>query len=118
MPSAVPPSLASYIQASLDAQSQTLITSVLNTPSTWLALRVVYAAIHGVEDVSRGHSLALDLSHHAVESRPFIFVSLLRPLSLWTEMGRKMVRVLLRVWLTFSGFSLQPFCFVHAFNGF
>ncbi|KAJ9498600.1 hypothetical protein LTR99_007949 [Exophiala xenobiotica] len=90
MPSAIPPSIASYIQASLDAQSQTLITSVLSTPSTWLALRVVYAAIHGVEDVSRGHSLALGSSHHAVESRPVIFVSLLRPLSLWTEMGRKM----------------------------
>ncbi|KAK5465439.1 hypothetical protein LTS15_002002 [Exophiala xenobiotica] len=86
MPSAIPPSVASYVQASLGAQSQTLITSVLSTPSTWLALRVVYAAIHGVEDVSRGHSLG----QHAVESRPVIFVSLLRPLSLWTEMGRKM----------------------------
>ncbi len=93
MPSAIPPSLASYIQASLDSQSQTLITSVLSTPSTWLALRVVYAAIHGVEDISRGHSLGLGSSHNAVESRPVIFVSLLRPLSLWSEMGRKMVRL-------------------------
>jgi len=86
MPSAIPPTLAAYIQECLALHSQTLVTSVLSTPSTWLCLRLVYAALHGIEDrtLDRSEPVSRD-------SRPVIFVSLLRPLSLWTEMGRKLV---------------------------
>ncbi|KAK5033828.1 hypothetical protein LTR13_006880 [Exophiala sideris] len=85
MPSAIPPTLAAYIQACLASHTQSLVTSVLSTPSTWLCLRLVYAALHGVE----GQTLDR-LEPVSRDCRPVIFVSLLRPLSLWTEMGRKL----------------------------
>lgn len=91
MPPNIPASLATYIQACLEHRASTLITSILSTPSTWLALRVVYAAIYGVEDSVLGRHGAAAAPGPNNETRPVIFVSLLRPLSLWVEMGRKVV---------------------------
>ncbi|KAI1628884.1 hypothetical protein EDD37DRAFT_24766 [Exophiala viscosa] len=85
MPTAIPPTLAAYIQACLAARTQTLVTSVLSTPSPWLCLRLLYAALHGIEGQTLDRSEPVSR-----DSRPVIFVSLLRPLSLWTETGRKL----------------------------
>ncbi|OAP59545.1 hypothetical protein AYL99_06843 [Fonsecaea erecta] len=108
MPPAIPPPLASYIQSSLslsessDAHSQTLITSVLSTPSPWLVLRLVYAALYGVvEDDIDTHNKGGDGGSRVAGPRPersrttasmgapVVFASFLRPLSLWVELGKK-----------------------------
>ncbi|EXJ85393.1 hypothetical protein A1O1_05757 [Capronia coronata CBS 617.96] len=81
MPSSIPAPLAAYIADCLTPDSQTLVTSVLSTPAPWLCLRLLYAGLYGVEDSAR---------HTEQTGHEVIFVSLLRPLSLWTEMGKKM----------------------------
>lgn len=89
MPHSIPALLAPYLQACLAPHTQTLVTSVLKTPSTWLSLRIVYAALYGVaEDGGPDHA---ETAATATDSRPLILVSLLSPLSLWVEMGKKVV---------------------------
>lgn len=96
MPNPIPPSLASYLSACFapnNAHGQTLLTSTLNTPSPWLTLRFIYAAIYGLGDDSNPSFASRrsmgDLS--SSDGRPVLFVSLLRPLALWTEIGKKLV---------------------------
>jgi hypothetical protein len=97
MPNPIPPSLASYLSACLapnNAHGQTLLTSTLNTPSPWLTLRFVYAAIYGLGDDSSLPSVASRRSVgdlNSSDGRPVLFLSLLRPLALWTEIGKKLV---------------------------
>lgn len=96
MPPVIPPPLAAYIQSCLSANNQILITSVLNTPSAWLSLRLVFAALRGVEDHdARGRphdARATTTDNDEGASRGIIILSLFRPLSLWVEMGKKLVR--------------------------
>lgn len=112
MPNPIPASLASYISACLtpsNAHSATLLTSTLSTPSPWLTLRFVYAAIYGVEDDGSSGSLppsggggprrsaggqpgVSSSSSSSIGGSPVILVSLLRPLALWVEIGKKLVR--------------------------
>ncbi|OAG34052.1 hypothetical protein AYO21_11798 [Fonsecaea monophora] len=95
MPPAIPPPLASYIQSSLSPStlhSQTLITSVLSTPSPWLVLRIIYAALYGVEDdigTREGRDVQGLEKTSATTALPVIFASFLRPLTLWVELGKK-----------------------------
>ncbi|KAJ9625389.1 hypothetical protein H2204_010362 [Knufia peltigerae] len=99
MPPNIPASLAIYIQACLEYRASTLITSILNTPSTWLVLRMVYAALYGAAEDSAAlgqytapggnTTTTTTTTNNNNETRPVIFVSLLRSLSLWVEMGRK-----------------------------
>lgn len=100
MPNPIPPPLASYISGCLtpsNAHSAILLTSTLSTPSPWLTLRFIYAALYGTGDdglsstsgVSRRTVDDLDSSNNGY---PVIFVSLLRPLALWVEIGKKLVR--------------------------
>ncbi|EHY54534.1 hypothetical protein HRR83_004343 [Exophiala dermatitidis] len=100
MPPTIPPPLAAYITDCLAppepvrsrqqrpprAHTQTLVTSVLETPAPWLLLRLVYAALYGVEDTDDHHQQQRPQQGR----RHVIFVSLLRPLGLWVEMGKKM----------------------------
>ncbi|EXJ79595.1 hypothetical protein A1O3_07874 [Capronia epimyces CBS 606.96] len=81
MPSSIPVPLAAYIADCLAPDTQTLVTSVLTTPSPWLSLRLLYATLYGVDDGPR---------HAQQTGHEVVFVSLLRPLSLWAEMGKKM----------------------------
>ncbi|ETI28514.1 hypothetical protein G647_00964 [Cladophialophora carrionii CBS 160.54] len=91
MPPAIPPPLVSYLESSLASlHGQTLITSVLVTPSPWLLLRFVYAAIYGVGDDGEARQVGTGPDEVRLGERPVVFVSLLRPLSLWLEMGKKM----------------------------
>ncbi|KIW35484.1 uncharacterized protein PV07_02180 [Cladophialophora immunda] len=96
MPPAIPSPLASYIQSSLSSSnphSQTLITSVLSTPSPWLVLRLVYAALYGVEDDikddGRDAGRPERTASAASPAGRVVLASFLRPLSLWVELGKK-----------------------------
>ncbi|KAJ9609094.1 hypothetical protein H2200_006865 [Cladophialophora chaetospira] len=92
MPPAIPPPLAAYLESSISSpHSQILITSVLSTPPTWLLLRLIYVQLHGVGDDSDNQQLPRRGSGRPESGeRKILFVSLTRPLSLWTEMGKKM----------------------------
>ncbi|KIW90342.1 uncharacterized protein Z519_08986 [Cladophialophora bantiana CBS 173.52] len=97
MPPVIPPPLAQYIHSSLFSpcpHSQTLITSVLSTPSPWLVLRFIYAALYGVEDGARGDGSDAGSRHEKMTTMtpplPVVFASFLRPLTLWVEMGKKL----------------------------
>ncbi|OCT54066.1 hypothetical protein CLCR_10463 [Cladophialophora carrionii] len=91
MPPAIPPPLVSYLDSSLASlHGQTLVTSVLGTPSPWLLLRFVYAAIYGTGDDPEARQVGTGPDEVRLGERPVVFVSLLRPLSLWLEMGKKM----------------------------
>jgi hypothetical protein len=85
MPTAIPAPLAPYVADSLSANTQTLVTSVLSTPPPWLLLRLLYGTLYGVEEDAPGRREQKQIGQQV------IFVSLLRPLSLWIEMGKKMV---------------------------
>jgi hypothetical protein len=92
MPPTIPPALGSYLESSLASlHGQTLITSELSTPSQWLLVRFVYAALYGAGDDPEARQLDAGTDGVRVGERPVVFVSLLRPLSLWIEMGKKMV---------------------------
>lgn len=109
MPSAIPPPLASYIESCLiPTHSQTLITSVLNAPSPWLCLRFLYGALYGVGDEVETRDFLAARQRGSNDSMPVVFVSLLRPLNLWIEMGKKMVRALQYLGLGFLCFFLAP----------
>ncbi|OAL34364.1 hypothetical protein AYO20_06417 [Fonsecaea nubica] len=95
MPPAIPPPLVSHIQSLLSPSSphsQTLITSVLSTPSPWLVLRIIYAALYGVEDdigTREGRDAEGLEKTSATTAVPVVFASFLRPLTLWVELGKK-----------------------------
>ncbi|KIX07526.1 uncharacterized protein Z518_02179 [Rhinocladiella mackenziei CBS 650.93] len=89
MPPIIPPALAAFIQQSLSPHTQTLITPVLSTSSTWLCLRFIYAALYGFEDVDGAPQIGTG-SDPTTGIEKVICVSLLMPLSLWVEMGKKM----------------------------
>ena len=92
MPLAIPVALAPYLESSLASyHNQILITSTLSTPPPWLLLRLVYSALYGVGDDGESRNIAAAGAQGGGPSRPVVFVSLLRPLSLWMEMGKKMV---------------------------
>lgn len=119
MPPTIPPPLAAYITDCLAppepvrsrqqrpprAHTQTLVTSVLETPAPWLLLRLVYAALYGVEDTDDHHQQQRPQQGR----RHVIFVSLLRPLGLWVEMGKKMVRTRYLMYLTRHGECVHHF---------
>ncbi|EXJ64570.1 hypothetical protein A1O7_00907 [Cladophialophora yegresii CBS 114405] len=73
MPPAIPPPLVSYLESSLASlHGQTLITSVLGTPSPWLLLRFVYGAMYGVGHDSEARQLGEDSAVRPGES-PVVF---------------------------------------------
>ncbi|KAL2424576.1 hypothetical protein ABEF95_003063 [Exophiala dermatitidis] len=103
MPPTIPAPLAAYVTDCLapaepvrskqqrprtqtQTHTQTLVTSVLETPAPWLILRLVYAVLYGIEDTDDHHQQ----QQPQQGQRQVIFVSLLRPLGLWVEMGKKM----------------------------
>lgn len=86
----LPTALAPYISSSLNAGGRILITSVLNAPSHWLVLRFIYAALHGVDENNR--SKPGENVDHVHTRHQIILASLLKPLALWAESGKKVVR--------------------------
>lgn len=52
----------------------------------------MYAAVHGVGDGEKRESDLMGTgAKQGLETRTVVFVSLLRPLSLWIDMGKKLV---------------------------
>jgi hypothetical protein len=88
MPEAIPSILAPYLQECFSDTSLTLVTSTLSTPSTWLLIRLLDAALSGAKSTGPEYGGDHELSDTTLN---VIFVSLLRPTSLWLELGRKLV---------------------------
>ena len=93
----IPLILSPYFEAP-PAGSLTLVTSVLNATSNWLLLRAIYAALYGVnDDGGTDYAQIRELGGpREREQRRVVFVSLLRGLDLWKELGRKAVREIRR----------------------
>lgn len=88
MPDAIPPVIAPYLQHTLSPQSLTLVTSTLSTPTHWILLRCLYAALSGAgEKGSHAHSRLPEPEGQ----QPVILVSLLRSRDLWLELSKKIV---------------------------
>ncbi len=89
MNSAVPPVLASYIQQCIDERSLTLLTSTLDTPANWLLTRFLVLSLQGSSH--RDLAAVTQSSDRAANSFSVIFVSVFRPLDIWSELARKCV---------------------------
>lgn len=92
MPPAIPAILDPYF-AEYAIGSLILITSVLAAPSTWLTLRHVYAELTGL--AGEAHRRTIQDGRNGAEdvrSRQVVLVSFQRSFSLWSELGKKMVR--------------------------
>jgi hypothetical protein len=95
MPSAIPAALAPYLDSSLSIpHSQLLVTSILSTPSPWLLVSFIFANLYGARDDGENQYVGAPGEQAGEVRRPAVFLSFLRPLSLWVEMGKKMVRSL------------------------
>lgn len=88
MPDAIPPVLLPYIQDSLVSARLILIGSTLSTPANWLVVRFLHAAIHASK---HDPDSAQDPAGHHDATSGFVLVSLLRPIDLWIELGKKIV---------------------------
>jgi hypothetical protein len=89
MPTPIPPILSPYLSAASPG-SLLLITSVLSAPANWLVVRSISTALH--VDQARNARPSENISGaRASSGRRVILLSILRPLSLWAETGKKAV---------------------------
>ena len=91
MPDVIPTLLLPYVEGCLQSPALTLVTSTLSTPGNWLLTRFLHAALHsnGGTSTLRSQSSVSTISHPSV-----VFVSVLHPLELWNELGKKNVSLL------------------------
>jgi len=90
MPDFIPPILSPYLERCAES-GQTLLTTTIHDAGIWLILRLLLAAINPEPDVrsERVHpSSGYDVEPPRVR---IVFASILRPLHVWTELGRKVV---------------------------
>jgi elongator complex protein 6 len=90
MPNPIPPVLEPYLAPS--PQSLTLITATLDATANWLVLRFIYAALNAKSPSLQGGPSADVKTDTPYGNLQVIFVSLLRGLEQWREMGRRVVR--------------------------
>jgi hypothetical protein len=88
MPEIIPQILAPYLRRGAQQHSLSLVTSTLTTTSHWLILRHIHAAIFGPQGASTGAPVTRGTPDYKVT---VILVSILQPLDLWVELGKKIV---------------------------
>lgn len=114
MNTAIPPALAPYLRECLDTRSLTLLTSVLDTPTNWLVVRLLYLALDGHGKTSlTGQGTVVPTSDYKV-----ILISIWRSLDVWSEIAKKCVSLMPQAYkltkglLTISGaeFAREDSC--------
>ena len=88
MPEAIPSVLAPYVDECLNYGSLTLITSTLSTPSSWLVVRYLNAALKGAIE---GRPHGTNASNSSADQLNVVIVSILQPVGLWAELAKKVV---------------------------
>ena len=99
MPPSIPPVIAPYL-SDPPPDSLLLIASVLDAPANWLVVRSISAALQERQD-QNAHPINHETTTRS-SARRVVFLSLLRPLSLWNEIGKKAVRSCTRSCSTFA----------------
>ena len=87
MPTPIPQILSPYL-SSLSTGSLLLVTSVLNAPANWLVLRCILAALQRDQNA---HQFDQNDTTQRSNSTRVVFLSFIRPLGLWIEIGKKAV---------------------------
>ena len=89
MPEPVPRLLARYLEDALRPSILCVVTSTSSTPANWVLVRLLHAALHALES---SDPKKLEYNEAPLEHSPHVvFVSLFRPLELWTELCKKVV---------------------------
>lgn len=87
MNTAIPPTLAPYLRECLNTRSLALLTSVLDTPTNWLVVRLLLSTLAG-----NGKAL-LTTPGTAAQTPEYkaILISIWRSLDIWNEIAKKCV---------------------------